>query len=414
MTGSVFTKPYTSAHNIVSLLYAVIFLLPFTHLFYVPLVIALLLALWRVREHGKQELRIGSLRQAGAAFLLCSFLSVINSPDKLFSLFNWCFLPLMYAVLYILIVTYADSRDIRKNLMLSFFAGAVLVMVYGVWQYTHIVDMATDMAAHDWVDASRFPMLYRRFYSTLENPNLCATYLLMMTSYSGAFFLFEKRRRQKGMLLLLTMGLVVCLALTYSRGAWISLLFILAVYGLEYDKRLFALLLLVPVILFFYQGQVAVRFLSLFSAQDTSIGMRFTMWRNTLRMISDHPLLGCGWGAYYLVYPDYDLLTRRAGVTIFHAHNMYLSVMANVGIPGAIAYFWFYFGHIRYAWRIYRKSQDTFYKAIGLGTIAAITAVAVNGIGDYTLFSIAVSMCFWALMAIGMSSYENRLETDNR
>ncbi len=218
MTGSVFTKPYTSAHNIVSLLYAVVFLLPFTHLFYVPLVIALLLALWRVREHGKQELRIGSLRQAGAAFLLCSFLSVINSPDKLFSLFNWCFLPLMYAVLYILIVTYADSRDIRKNLMLSFFAGAVLVMVYGVWQYTHIVDMATDMAAHDWVDASRFPMLYRRFYSTLENPNLCATYLLMMTSYSGAFFLFEKRRRQKGLLLLLTMGLVVCLALTYSRG----------------------------------------------------------------------------------------------------------------------------------------------------------------------------------------------------
>ena len=128
MTGSVFTKPYTSAHNIVSLLYAVVFLLPFTHLFYVPLVIALLLALWRVREHGKQELRIGSLRQAGAAFLLCSFLSVINSPDKLFSLFNWCFLPLMYAVLYILIVTYADSRDIRKNLMLSFFAGD------GIWR----------------------------------------------------------------------------------------------------------------------------------------------------------------------------------------------------------------------------------------------------------------------------------------
>ena len=58
MTGSVFTKPYTSAHNIVSLLYAVVFLLPFTHLFYVPLVIALLLALWRVREHalcGRQE-----------------------------------------------------------------------------------------------------------------------------------------------------------------------------------------------------------------------------------------------------------------------------------------------------------------------------------------------------------------------
>ena len=70
MTGSVFTKPYTSAHNIVSLLYAVVFLLPFTHLFYVPLVIALLLALWRVREHGKQELRIGMQER-----LFCSALS---------------------------------------------------------------------------------------------------------------------------------------------------------------------------------------------------------------------------------------------------------------------------------------------------------------------------------------------------
>ena len=118
-------------------------------------------------------------------------------------------------------------------------------------------------------------------------------------------------------------------------------------------------------------------------------------------------------GAYYLVYPDYDLLIRRAGVTIFHAHNMYLSVMANVGIPGAIAYFWFYFGHIRYAWRSTENRRIPFISHRA-GTIAAITAVAVNGIGDYTLFSIVVSMCFWALMAIGMSSYRNRLETDNR
>ena len=44
-------------------------------------------------------------------------------------------------------------------------------------------------------------------------------------------------------------------------------------------------------------------------------------------------------------------------------------------------------------------------KAMGLGTLAAVAAISVNGIGDYTLFSVSISMCYWSMMALFMSCY---------
>lgn len=396
-----------SKEHILVLLYITVFLLPLTpFLLYVPLTLAVILSGIRHFILGKREWKYGTLKWAGAAFLGFSLLSIVNSPDRMFSIFNWLFLPFMYAALYVLIVTYARDRTTQKRMVKIFFLAGTAVVLYGIWQYLHIEDMAADMAEMDWVDPKRFPLLYRRMYSTLENPNLCATYFLMTTSMAGAFTLITKERNKRLLLGASTVAFMLCLALTYSRGAWISLLFIALVYAIFYDKRLFGVFLVVPFVLYFYQGQMTERFLSLFSHQDTSIGMRFNLWAYTSRIIADHPLLGCGWGAFYKVYPEYDPFVKDAGITIFHAHNMYLSMMADVGIPGALSYFAFMFGHVRVAYRLMKIKSDDFARAVGLGTMAVLFSIAVDGIGDYTLFSKAVSLCFWGVMAMASAILE--------
>ena len=87
------------------------------------------------------------------------------------------------------------------------------------------------------------------------------------------------------------------------------------------------------------------RVLSIFTESiDSSEGLRVGIWVSTISMIADHPFVGIGWGAFKFVYPQYNYYLQDATQTIYHAHNLFLQTAAEVGIVGALAYFWYFFG----------------------------------------------------------------------
>ena len=59
---------------------------------------------------------------------------------------------------------------------------------------------------------------------------------------------------------------------------------------------------------------------------------RTTIWRDTLNMIRQHPVLGVGLGAYETIYPTYQTMT--ASLRVNYAHNDYLQILADTGIVG--------------------------------------------------------------------------------
>src|SRR6185369_8638834 len=75
------------------------------------------------------------------------------------------------------------------------------------------------------------------------------------------------------------------------------------------------------------------------SVARVSVEGRAAIWRNTLVMIQEHPLIGVGLGAHSLVYPAYH---RRAVVDplfsprthLDFAHNDYLQLTAEMGLVG--------------------------------------------------------------------------------
>lgn len=393
-----------SRRHLFYLLYITLFLLPLHPMvFYVTLVPLILGWLINFKTVKEVSFRLPPLWQPGALFLAAAFLSGFVSLDTGFSLMNWAFQPLMYAALYLLVFNMLETKREKEKALYAFLAGALVTAVYGFFQYADAKDMAEDMMAQSWVDPERFPLLRRRMYSTLENPNLFGAYLLMMISLLTPFFLREKGKRQAAFGILLVL-FVLCLALTYSRGAWVSLAAIVLGLTLFYDKRFGFLFLFIPLILFFYHGQITERFLSLFSGEDTSVGLRFALWESTEAMIEEHPLLGIGWGTYFLAYPDYNFFIQDEHVLIFHAHDMYLNMPAEVGIPGGIAFLAAFFAQGILAYRVYRKGEDTFEKSLGLGGILLVMAMAVISVGDHVLFSRSVSFCFWSLSALCVSS----------
>lgn len=328
--------------------------------------------------------------------VILSAISICNSPDKAISIYNYQYLMGRYILIYYLLVNTVHTEAQLKQVARALMASACAVTLYGFYQYFFDVKMLTG----EWVDPEQFPELKHRVFSTLKNPNLLAGYLVTMISIAGGFCCKAENKKSR----LLWFGLIIifaiCLVLTYSRGAWVSILAVITVYGVLYNRRVFWLLALLPLAALFNHDLVMERLLSILNPTDTSAGLRWALWESTIAMIADHPLIGVGWGAYRLVYPEYDFYVNNASTIIFHAHNMYLQIAAEIGIPGLFAFLYIMYGHAYKALQLIKKSSIPWVKGLMLGLCSATAALTVSGFTDYVLFNIQLSMLFWLLNAI--------------
>lgn len=363
------------------------------------LVLALLLGAWYLRQYAAPPLSRTTLLRPIAGFALAALASLIGSPNLGMGVAFYIFTVLQYICLYGMVLYFVHGEKERRFLLWVFLMGAVCVVLYGFYQYLH---MATLHEA-SWVDNEAFPRLQRRMYSTLYNPNLLSAFLLMVMGLAASMTVWTRHPWHRLLYGGLFAALAICLVLTYSRGSWLSVCGLVIFFGFVWDKRVWLLLAIVPLVLGFYHGGVTERLLSIFSHSeaDTSVSMRLDMWQGALSMIGDHPVLGIGWGAFKYVYPLYNELIKEAGITIFHAHNMFLNIFAETGVVGFFFYLWFFFGHAWYAVRFLQYQHTSpFAKAIAMATAGAIISMAISGLSDYDLFSVQVSLTLWFLCSI--------------
>lgn len=328
-----------------------------------------------------------------AALVLLAAASIWFSPDPGFSFYNYYNLMGRYILIYYLVVNNISSKSQVKSLIWVMLASATVVTVYGFYQYL----FAVNISAVEWVDGEQFPDLKLRVFSTMENPNLLAGLLVTMMAIGSGIGFKSDSIKTKSILFLLVILFGTCLVLTYSRGAWLSLLAVIGVYGILCNRKIFWLLLLLPLAMLVGHDAVLERIMSIMNPTDTSSTLRIALWESTIAMIMDKPLLGIGWGAYWLVYPEYDFFLQNENVKIFHAHNMYLNIAAEIGIPGLLVFLGIMYGHIRIALNVLRETLENWSAGVLLGILAAMGGIIVNGLTDYVMFNIQLSMLYWLL-----------------
>lgn len=357
-------------------------------------------------------------------FVAVSGLSVLSSPDRGFSFYNYYNLVGVYVLTYLLIGQNVREPGQMKSILRMACAAAVIVLLYGYYQFL----FGIDISSMKWVDGDAFPELRKRVFSTWENPNILAGYLDIIICLAFGLFMKCSDRERRILLGAFMIAAAACLAMTYARGACLVIAVILAGYGALRDRRVLVACILVVAILFVLDPMLYERITSVFTKVDTSTEMRLAFWESTVAMIQDHPFLGIGWGAYWMVYPEYDFYLQGANVLIVHAHNIYLNYMAEIGIPGAVAFFWFFFGTMIMALRThfpadtgaaeqttpFGKYQMPFrwnrlwhdwkehdiLAGLSLGIGLAVLSVALNGLTDDLLFNIPSSMLLWMLAAL--------------
>jgi len=192
-----------------------------------------------------------------------------------------------------------------------------------------------------------------RWYSTFYWPNPFAGFLLLTFPIELARYAGAGDRREAiahGVLSVLLGGALV---LTYSRGAWLSLLaalpFLLAL--LPRARRIPAVARLAGLAVFVAaavmvatatvatgpgQGgsEVVSRAASVADAGDTSIQGRLAFWRAALQIFRDYPWLGTGAGTFAAVHASYQ---RDARFYARDAHNIYVQTLSELGLAGAVA-----------------------------------------------------------------------------
>lgn len=298
------------------------------------------------------------------------------------------------------VVRVALLEQVKTLLYVMCFSLAI-VIVYGFLQAFFGIGLTSEEAMV-WTDNAIFPGLKTRVFSTWQNPNLLGGYLDFMLGMLMGIFVVVKNRNLRIAIGILFCITAFCLTLTYARGACLSIAVVMAVYGALYNRKILVALIVLAVILLVSDAALVERLTSVFSKLDTSSEMRLAFWESTIAMILDHPLLGIGWGAYFMVYPSYDYYMQGDFIKIVHAHNMYLNFMAEIGLFGFVSYMVYFFGIIYKAFKTQISDIEPLNKGVMLGIGLGMSALALNGLTDYVMFNTELSMLVWLFSGVAV------------
>ena len=130
--------------------------------------------------------------------------------------------------------------------------------------------------------------------------------------------------------------------------------------------------------------------------QDTAI--RMAAYSLTLDAISDNPWFGFGLGTFdtaFRIYRDSSL-----PVWFHHAHNDYLEMMMDLGIPAALILFAVIGVLISVCVKgVWKRKRDSVYPAVG---VAASVLIAVHSLFDFSMHIPAIAALYVALLGLGV------------
>ncbi|WP_202906828.1 O-antigen ligase family protein [Abyssisolibacter fermentans] len=331
-------------------------------------------------------------------FMAIAIISTLLSSNTMGSIRDLSIHLVAISFMFTMINSINNKQELNIIVTVFVFAG-VLVSLYGLYQFQAGVQL--DKA---WVDTVNNPDVVIRVYSVFGNPNILAEYLIMILPFSLALFWSSKRLIKKIIFLCTTLILIVALVLTSSRGGWVGFAFGLIVFILLVDKRwLLGAIPIGVVSIFIMPASIINRIISIANLNDSSIVTRLKIYSITLDIIKDNWLLGVGFG--YLPFKNTFTIYIRT-MNVFHAHNMYLETVAEMGIFGLIALLLLIFVVFKYAIISIRKTKG-YLSVMSAGAIAAFASIICHGLFDSILYIPKIIITFWILISFIISM--NRL-----
>lgn len=329
----------------------VLFLLLVGALFFAPfdlhpvrdILIGLTALVWVARRVLLRDFRLPAhpLTLPFGCFIVLALFSSLVSPEPLAALDGFRSDPLKFTVLFLATLdTVKGVREIRWLVAAVLVAMGILGLVGAVgWFAGHFVTVTGEgqtPRAISWNSSYTFLALFLLIGLMLAvavRPHVTHAYARFGVDAATA------------------VGLVT-LVLTFTRGAWVAAFFGLVLLVALLRRRGPAYALAGLVLLFFFlSGLTTDRVMSIFRLPDyarVAIPNRLPNWEVATAMVRDRPVLGMGaktsiMTEIYRRHPQYHTVDLPGFRPLSDAHNTYLQVILECGIPGLLALLWFFF-----------------------------------------------------------------------
>jgi O-antigen ligase len=218
--------------------------------------------------------------------------------------------------------------------------------------------------------------------------------LMLVTCAAVARIMFAQHHRAWAALVL--PALVLALAFTFTRSAWVGTCVGVGLLFLLRDFRLIALLpIAFGVFLVLAPPGLSARLYSTFSLTDPSNVDRVAMMKSGWRIVQSDPLTGVGPDMVIQVYPVYR---DKGAVNQLnpHLHNVPLQIAAERGIPALLVWIWFVIRLVR----DFLRQRHAAYPSLSNAGLAAIGAMLAAGLFEYNFGDSEFLMLFLVLVTL--------------
>jgi len=236
-----------------------------------------------------------------------------------------------------------------------------------------------------------------RATSTSVDPNVLGGLLILVTALTVPQLFAEKPLLPRRLIAVIAGTMLVCMVLTFSRGAMLGLGLALAVIATVRYRPIIAVMILGGAVFFLmpFTQEYIGHFFDAFTLSDRATQMRVGEYRDALTLISRYPFFGVGFGGS----PDIDTYLGVSSVYLLMAQEMGL-----IGLSVFLIVMGLFFQQTLQAW-FARIATDKFLAPILLGITGALLGAMIGGLVDHYFFNLKFphsAVLFWLFVGLGM------------
>ena len=377
--------------------------------------------IWTARKIARGRfIRRTPLDWAIALLLLMVLVSLYATYSIAISLPRITMVVLGVAVFYAIVETIESRVALEWGIAIYLMAGA------GIAGLGVVGMQAVDKLPVLGKLVSRLPHVVRGISENPEglHPNIVAGALLWFIplGLALAVWLWRSRagRLNRTRLSLVAfvsiLGILGVFLLTQSRGGLIGLgvgvLFLIAMTG-RLGKVLAGCAVAAAIVGLILIGPSKIGDIMVGASSGTAQGLgvetlsgRVELWSRALYAIQDFPFTGMGMGTFGYVMPVlYPLFLVSPDVMILHAHDEFLQVAVDLGLPGLVAFLAIYLTIVWMQITVWRRDHDPFRRTAALGLLVGLISHAVFGLSDAVLLGAKPSIFWWALLGLGAATF---------
>jgi len=273
-----------------------------------------------------------------AYFILIS-VGLINAVDRTMSVRLYMDIVIWGGLIYFLVKNSINEKNC-KIILRFLVAFSSIVAAIGIMEM-----LFGKNVMYFFIDNPFYEKFIRekRIMSTLLNPAILGTYLLVCAPLACYFYSIEKKVLKKKTYLAMSTIIIVALILTFSRGAIFGGLIVISVYLWIKNKKKWIFIILAACIL----SSLLVLLLPYYSRLRYAFGMPYLIrylihshrtlhYFVTFDMLKAHPFFGIGLFQYRFLFNQYSSV--RLPYVVMIPESSYLMHLAETGIIGFSAF----------------------------------------------------------------------------